>query len=73
VHCDQAVLASNSFGSFKDISWLTIGTPKNSVFGVGLTPRRRLNSATVAFANRSLKEAFHPAFGFSLTSFTISF
>jgi len=28
---------------------------------------------TVAFANRSLKEAFHPAFGFSLTSFTISF
>jgi len=46
VHCDQAVLASNSFGSFKDISWLTIGTPKNSVFGVGLTPRRRLNSAT---------------------------
>lgn len=46
VHCGQAVLASKALGSFKDGSWLTTGTPKKCFFGVGLTPRRRLNSAT---------------------------
>lgn len=55
VHCGQAVLASNVLGSFKDGSWLTTGTPKRSFFGVGLTPRRRLNSATCNI-QKSLKK-----------------
>lgn len=46
VHWGQAVLASNDLGSFRDWSWLTTGTPKSNFLGVGLTPRRRLNSAT---------------------------
>jgi hypothetical protein len=48
LQCGQAVLASNSFGNFMDFGCLTRGTPLSSFLGVGLTPRRYLNSPTYA-------------------------
>ena len=48
LHCGQAVLASKLVGNFKDLSWVITGIPKSSLLGVGLTPRRCLNSPTYA-------------------------